>query len=179
VLIVRPHVSIPVDRAEPTAMMVGFTFSAGSMSLIVIGIFQSVLAQAQSCEASGGGSAYQGKFKSLGCYNDSSVSILSDAKVSTIAMTPQYCADFCGAIGYAYGGIEFTTYVHYIAFGLNEINIVQDNASVVQSPTTITQTRSASTTATQLALLSLPSLVAPHTCMSSAKQHEILSLKSN
>jgi hypothetical protein len=67
---------------------------------------------AQTCDTSGGGAAYTGKFKSLGCYNDSSVSILSNAKVSTVAMTPQYCADFCGARGYAYGGIEFTTWVH-------------------------------------------------------------------
>lgn len=42
-------------------------------------------------------------------YNDSSVSILSDLKLSSIAMTPQFCADFCGERGYAYGGINFGT----------------------------------------------------------------------
>lgn len=64
---------------------------------------------AKSCDASGGGSTYTGKYKSLGCYNDSMVSILSDAKVSTIAMTPQYCANFCGSRGYAYGTPEHDT----------------------------------------------------------------------
>jgi beta-D-xylosidase 4 len=79
------------------------------LAVLVLSALELGLVQAQSCDASGGTTAYHGKYKSLGCYNDSSVSILSDAKVSTIAMTPQYCADFCGARGYEYGGIEFTT----------------------------------------------------------------------
>ena len=82
---------------------------ASPMGMLVMSFVGVALSQAQSCDTSGGGAAYQGKYKSLGCYNDSSVSILSDAKVSTIAMTPQYCADFCGARGYAYGGVEFGT----------------------------------------------------------------------
>lgn len=88
--------------------MVKIKHVAGSMSLLLLGAINSGVVLAQSCE-SGNGAAYQGKFKSLGCYNDSSVSILASAKVSTVAMTPQYCADFCGARGYKYGGIEFTT----------------------------------------------------------------------
>jgi beta-D-xylosidase 4 len=53
--------------------------------------------------------AYNATFTSLGCYNDSSVSILEAAKLSTIAMTPSYCASWCGERGYAYGGINFGT----------------------------------------------------------------------
>ena len=53
--------------------------------------------------------AYNATFTNLGCYNDSSVSILSAAKLSTIAMTPSYCASWCGERGYGYGGINFGT----------------------------------------------------------------------
>jgi beta-D-xylosidase 4 len=53
--------------------------------------------------------AFNATFTSLGCYNDSSVSILQAAKLSTIAMTPSYCANWCGERGYAYGGINFGT----------------------------------------------------------------------
>jgi beta-D-xylosidase 4 len=71
------------------------------------------LALAQSpepftCSASASAS-YNATFTSLGCYNDSSVSILTAAKLSTIAMTPSYCASWCGERGYAFGGIEFGT----------------------------------------------------------------------
>ncbi|KAJ5449436.1 glycoside hydrolase superfamily [Penicillium daleae] len=45
----------------------------------------------------------------LGCYLDPKVSILTAAKLSTIAMTPEYCATWCGKQGFAYGGIEFGT----------------------------------------------------------------------
>jgi xylan 1,4-beta-xylosidase len=47
----------------------------------------------------------------LGCYADPNVSILGDAKISTIAMTPQYCADWCGSQGFGYAGVIFGTYV--------------------------------------------------------------------
>lgn len=53
--------------------------------------------------------AFEADFTNLGCYNDSSVSILSAAKLSTIAMTPSFCASWCGERGYAYGGINFGT----------------------------------------------------------------------
>jgi len=62
-----------------------------------------------TCPDTDTGSEYTADFKVLGCYNDSSVSILQDLKLSTIAMTPQFCADFCGERGYAYGGIDFGT----------------------------------------------------------------------
>lgn len=53
--------------------------------------------------------AYHATSKYLGCYDDPHVSILGDAKLSTIAMTPQYCANWCGGRGFAYGGVEFGT----------------------------------------------------------------------
>lgn len=63
---------------------------------------------ASLCQASTT-STYNAVSKYLGCYNDSMVSILSSAKLSTVAMTPQYCANYCGERGFGYGGIEFTT----------------------------------------------------------------------
>lgn len=53
--------------------------------------------------------AYNATASYLGCYLDPSVSILSAAKLSTIVMTPQYCANWCGSRGFAYGGVEFGT----------------------------------------------------------------------
>lgn len=50
-------------------------------------------------------------YQYLGCYNDTMVSILTAAKISTIAMTPQFCANFCGERGFAYGGLNFATQV--------------------------------------------------------------------
>ena len=44
-----------------------------------------------------------------GCYLDPGVNILREAKLSTIAMTPQYCANWCGGQGFAYGGVNFGT----------------------------------------------------------------------
>jgi beta-D-xylosidase 4 len=50
--------------------------------------------------------SYDASITYLGCYRDPTVSILSAAKLSTIAMTPQVCANWCGERGFAYGGIE-------------------------------------------------------------------------
>jgi len=60
---------------------------------------------------SGGNSTapYNATKQYLGCYQDSKVSILGEAKLSTIAMTPQFCANWCGGRGYKYGGILFGT----------------------------------------------------------------------
>ena len=64
-----------------------------------------------TCDVSNSTAQYNATSEYLGCYNDSSVSILSSAKASTIAMTAQYCANFCGERGFGYAGIEFGTYV--------------------------------------------------------------------
>jgi xylan 1,4-beta-xylosidase len=61
------------------------------------------------CGGSSSGAVYNATKTYLGCYQDRSVSILAQAKAITIAMTPQYCANFCGERGYAYGGVEFGT----------------------------------------------------------------------
>jgi xylan 1,4-beta-xylosidase len=42
----------------------------------------------------------------MGCYNGANVRILSGAKLSTIDMTPQVCADNCGELGFIYSGIK-------------------------------------------------------------------------
>jgi beta-D-xylosidase 4 len=63
------------------------------------------------CSTSGSASAaaYNASANYLGCYMDPSVSILTAAKLSTIIITPQYCATWCGERGFAYGGVEFGT----------------------------------------------------------------------
>ena len=61
------------------------------------------------CSGPGQGASYNATKQYVGCYLDPSVSILGQAKISTIGMTPQFCADFCGQRGYAYGGVEFGT----------------------------------------------------------------------
>lgn len=78
-------------------------------SAMVAVIAQAILGQAFTCESSGSGAVYNGTGKYLGCYKDPSVSILSSAKLSSIAMTPSFCATYCGERGFAYGGIEFGT----------------------------------------------------------------------
>ena len=42
----------------------------------------------------------------VGCYLDSTVGLLGEAKISTVAMTPQYCANWCGGQGFSYGGLR-------------------------------------------------------------------------
>jgi beta-D-xylosidase 4 len=61
------------------------------------------------CDGSGDSAPYNATKEYLGCYQDSNVSILGEAKLSTIAMTPQYCANWCGGKGFGYGGILFGT----------------------------------------------------------------------
>ncbi|KAH8799161.1 hypothetical protein F5884DRAFT_812990 [Xylogone sp. PMI_703] len=53
--------------------------------------------------------SYNASANYLGCYLDPSVTILTAAKLSTVIMTPQYCANWCGERGFAYGGVEFGT----------------------------------------------------------------------
>ncbi|EPS33075.1 putative beta-xylosidase [Penicillium oxalicum 114-2] len=53
--------------------------------------------------------SYEASTKYLGCYSDPKVTILTSAKLSTIAMTPQFCADWCGQRGFPHSGIEFGT----------------------------------------------------------------------
>ncbi len=131
--------------------MAPFKRLVGQLSLLLTSTLGPSLSAAQTCDTSGGGAQYHGKFKSLGCYNDSSVSILSNAKVSTVAMTPQYCADFCGARGYGYGGIEFTTYVGDEAkYTSGSADIRAGNASVDQSQTSIMRTRSTTANAIRM-----------------------------
>lgn len=79
-----------------------------SLAPLLLAPFAHAQNDASQCSSSSS-AAYNATFTTLGCYNDSSVSILSAAKLSTIAMTPSYCASWCGERGYAYGGINFGT----------------------------------------------------------------------
>jgi xylan 1,4-beta-xylosidase len=45
----------------------------------------------------------------IACFRDPNVSILGEAKISTVAMSPQYCTTWCGAKGFSYAGIIFGT----------------------------------------------------------------------
>ncbi|KAK4926090.1 hypothetical protein LTR49_007005 [Elasticomyces elasticus] len=67
------------------------------------------MAQNFTCQAGGAGASYNATIDYQGCYLDPSVSILGAVKLSTIAMTPQFCGNFCGARGYSYAGINFGT----------------------------------------------------------------------
>jgi len=62
-----------------------------------------------ACASSGTAPIYQATKKYLGCYLDPRVSILNSAKLSTVAMTPQFCANWCGEQGFKYGGVNFGT----------------------------------------------------------------------
>jgi beta-D-xylosidase 4 len=90
------------------------TFTMASF-LVLPMLATAVLAQNSSSSGfvcqTGASASYTAEISYLGCYNDSSVSILSAAKLSTIAMTPQLCGNYCGEKGFGYGGIEFGTYV--------------------------------------------------------------------
>ena len=72
---------------------------------------QVVVSQNFTCSSDAASTGYNATSQYQGCYNDSSVSILSSAKLSTIITTPQSCTTFCGERGFAYAGIEFGTYV--------------------------------------------------------------------
>lgn len=49
---------------------------------------------------------YVAKKTFVGCYDASSTNILTESKSSSISMTPQVCADYCGEIGFEYSGIK-------------------------------------------------------------------------
>ncbi|KFY12446.1 hypothetical protein V492_03851 [Pseudogymnoascus sp. VKM F-4246] len=92
-------------------MTVSKHFRVGATPLLFLTAFNFCAYASFKCDAddSGPGTAYNASSKYLGCYDDPHVSILSDAKLSTIAMTPQFCANWCGQRGFAHGGIEFGT----------------------------------------------------------------------
>jgi hypothetical protein len=129
----------------------------------------SAVGQSFACNTSGGGAAYNATKQYLGCYNDPSVSILGAAKLSTIAMTPQYCANWCGTRGFGYGGIEFGTYVWphcRLCWPENELTGMLDNASVASSPVSVMPRRSTIRNARRSVLRNLPAHVERHMCKS-------------
>jgi beta-D-xylosidase 4 len=92
-------------------MTISKLFRAGTKILMsLIAVHTSVQASS-SCvsDSSAPATAYNASKSYLGCYLDLGVSILTAAKLSTVIMTPQYCANWCGQNGFQYGGIEFGT----------------------------------------------------------------------
>lgn len=87
-------------------------FRAGAKALLsLVAVLTSVQASS-TCNMNNGSApatAYNASASYVGCYLDPSVSILTSAKLSTIIMTPEYCTNWCGERGFAYGGIEFGT----------------------------------------------------------------------
>ena len=77
-----------------------------SLMAVTTGVHASSLCTSSSSAPT---TAYNATTSYLGCYLDPHVTILTAAKLSTIAMTPQYCATWCGQRGFEYGGIEFGT----------------------------------------------------------------------
>ncbi|KAJ6059373.1 glycoside hydrolase superfamily [Penicillium canescens] len=92
-------------------MTLSMPFRAGTKVLLsLIAVHTSVQASSIcTVNSSAPTTAYNASTSYLGCYADPSVTILSAAKLSTIVMTPQYCANWCGQRGFEYGGIEFGT----------------------------------------------------------------------
>ena len=85
-------------------------FRAGTALLSLLTVHTYVLAQAMcSVDSSSQETAYNASASYLGCYRDPNVAILTEAKLSTIIMTPQYCVNWCGQQGFPYGGVEFGT----------------------------------------------------------------------
>jgi beta-D-xylosidase 4 len=86
-------------------------FHAQAKALLLLMAVHMSSQASSMCTPSDTGSttAYNVSSRYLGCYQDPHVTILSDAKLSTIIMTPQYCTTWCGKNGFAYGGIEFGT----------------------------------------------------------------------
>ncbi|KAE8368166.1 glycoside hydrolase superfamily [Aspergillus caelatus] len=78
------------------------------LSLIAVhtGVYASSVCNTDSSAPT---TAYYASKSYVGCYVDPKVTILTAAKLSTIGMTPQYCANWCGQRGFVYGGIEFGT----------------------------------------------------------------------
>lgn len=86
-------------------------FRAGTQVLLpLMAVHTSVQASStRGMDSSAPTTAYNASTSYVGCYLDPSVTILTSAKLSTIIMTPQYCANWCGERGFAYGGVEFGT----------------------------------------------------------------------
>ncbi|KAJ5900747.1 uncharacterized protein N7473_004817 [Penicillium subrubescens] len=86
-------------------------FRAGATVLLSLMAVQTGVHASSVCNGDNSAStaAYNASKSYVGCYLDPKVTILTAAKLSTIGMTPQYCANWCGQRGFAYGGIEFGT----------------------------------------------------------------------
>ncbi|KAJ5610398.1 glycoside hydrolase superfamily [Penicillium lagena] len=86
-------------------------FRAGTKVLLPLMAVQTNVQASSTCtmNSSASTTAYSASASYLGCYLDPSVTILTAKKLSTVIMTPQYCANWCGERGFAYGGVEFGT----------------------------------------------------------------------
>jgi beta-D-xylosidase 4 len=61
------------------------------------------------CTGAGNITEYHAKIKNLGCWTDSTTRTLSGKSSSSALNSPQYCADYCGNMGFKYSGVEYTT----------------------------------------------------------------------
>jgi xylan 1,4-beta-xylosidase len=94
---------------DSTMTMAKKANAAASAAVALLSVGATSVAAEFVCGASGSGTSYNATIEYVGCYLDSSVSILGQAKFSSIGMTPQFCGNYCGQRGYAYGGVEFGT----------------------------------------------------------------------
>ncbi|KAK8117046.1 glycosyl hydrolase family 3 N terminal domain-containing protein [Apiospora kogelbergensis] len=80
------------------------------MAALLLSAASGVAGQDKPFVCDGSGAApYVATKEYLGCFQDPNVSILREAKISTIAMTPQYCANWCGSRGFSFSGMIFGT----------------------------------------------------------------------
>ncbi|KAK8880292.1 glycoside hydrolase [Apiospora arundinis] len=92
------------------AVMVKQPGAPAAMATLLLSAASGVAGQGKPFVCDGSGAApYVATKEYLGCFQDPNVSILREAKISTIAMTPQYCANWCGVRGFAFSGMIFGT----------------------------------------------------------------------
>ncbi|KAK8131324.1 glycoside hydrolase family 3 protein [Apiospora sp. TS-2023a] len=84
--------------------------SPAALATLLLSAASGAVGQDQPFVCDGSGAApYEATKEYLGCFRDPNVSILGEAKISTIAMTPQYCANWCGSQGFGFSGMVFGT----------------------------------------------------------------------
>lgn len=84
--------------------------SPAALATLLLSAASGVAGQDKPFVCDGSGAApYEATKEYIGCFRDPNVSILGEAKISTIAMTPQYCANWCGSRGFGFSGMIFGT----------------------------------------------------------------------
>ena len=129
-----PSSSVTLDTAEDLTMFVRSKTAAFGGMLLAIG----TLAQDDfKCTGSGNITEYHAKIKNLGCWTDSTTRTLSGKSSSSALNSPQYCADYCGNMGFKYSGVRIH-HVHFLPLQdkpSNRANVLLANATAATQST--------------------------------------------